>query len=307
MSAYSRELPTTVGEALKVAVEILSRRMDLLQTGEVSMEAEVILAFSLSEEWSRMPTRSELLMSVGKTINTRSAERTVRIAQSRADGKILQHLLGFQTFLEHNYIVSPDVLVPRPETEILVDRLVLELKVMKEAPTQGLEIGLGSGAISVELCSRFPYIKMAATERSSAAVFIAEENSERILGSAWRDRLQILTVSEGEVFPPTIQGTLFDFLVSNPPYLKGPEEATEEVVRYEPAVALFAPKDDALFFYRKIAEGASALLKPQGIIAVEIPHERSQAILSLFQAAGWNSRIELDLTGRERVLIAKRA
>lgn len=304
MSAYSRELPVTLGEALQASVDLLSRRFDLMSQGLVAGEAEQIVSFSLAEEWGRVPSRAELLTSLGKAMPTSAAEKVIRVSQARAEGRILQHLTGFQTFLEHQYAVSPDVLVPRPETEVLVDRLVLEVKNLPQPPDRGLEIGLGSGVISIELASRFPFLKMTATELSSSAVFVAEENAQKILGESWRERLQIVQVQEALTVLPELSER-FDFIISNPPYLVGPHETTEEVTRYEPAIALFAPKDDALFFYRGIAEGAKKLLTPKGIIAVEIPHERSQAILALFEAAGWKSRIELDLTGRERVLIAK--
>lgn len=200
--------------------------------------------------------------------------------------------------------MNPSVLIPRPETEILVTQTIAVLKEQDQPPTLGLEIGVGSGVISIELLSQFPQLRMRASELMPEAKKVAEKNAERILGERESKRLEIvLTGDPREVVEP-FQGVRADFLVSNPPYLVSTsEEVDDEVLLHEPHVALFPPGEDPLFFYRVLAERASDLLVPQGYLFLEVPHERSSEIQDLFKKE--ECEIRLDLTQRERVLIVR--
>ncbi len=228
----------------------------------------------------------------------------------RRTGEPLQHITGVQTFIDHDYEVNSAVLIPRPETEILVEVASVEIENLKLS--SGLEIGLGSGVISIELLSRISIITMVATEVSNGAIAVAKKNRDQILEVP--ARLEIISVpDEGDVIPSSLfsasetarQVYSFDFIISNPPYLSDETEVTDEVQKYEPKLALFGPKQDVSFFYREMARLAGSYFQNSGVGFFEIPHERSDEIKAIFEAANWKQvRIENDLTGRPRVVVA---
>lgn len=285
----------TLGELLERVREVIETREDLVARGTICTEAEQIVEAVLSMN------RTELHFGKDRAVSQERSERALSFARRRSEGELLQHILGYATFLGHRYRVSPDVLVPRPETEVLVECL---FKILKH-PGRGMEIGVGSGIISVELLSRFPDLTILATEVSAPAAAFARENAQAILGQE-NHRLQLELVAEGGRIWPARPGVgPVDFVVSNPPYLKR-DEAEMEVVRCEPAQALFAPEGDPLFFYRALSTPPEGLLSKEGLVAVEIPHERSSDIQKTFEEAGWSSSLRQDLTGRDRLIIAQR-
>lgn len=228
----------------------------------------------------------------------------------RSQGHPLQYLMGNQTFLNHRYEVGPGVLIPRPETEILVDfalkTLFSEIQANTSRTYLGFEIGLGSGAISVELLCDLPQLKMIASEVSPVAREYAIKNSARILGTE-KDRLTVQFVSDAEnLFPFEIGTTHFDFLISNPPYLSPEDEIGSDVLNHEPHLALFPANADPLYFYRRIATESRDYLVPGGWIFLEIAHNRANETLALFENSNYDhARLVNDLTGRPRCLIAK--
>ena len=153
---------------------------------------------------------------------------------------------------------------------------------------------------------------MVASEVSSGAIEWALRNAERILGpgASGVERLKIVRVQKAEeVLEPfsELSGRV-DFLVTNPPYLtRTLDEVDAHVMAHEPHEALFAPEGDPLYFYRKIAEEAKFYLKSHGVVFVELPHERALPIVEVFQNNGWNTELVLDLTQRNRVMIAQKA
>jgi release factor glutamine methyltransferase len=190
--------------------------------------------------------------------------------------------------------VGPEVLIPRPETEALVALAISELS----EPRLGLEVGVGSGAISIELLAKFPALRMVATELTEQAAACARANAAKILADP--SRLEIRMAQQGQVLEP-LSGLAADFLISNPPYLAERSELDEEVLRHEPHTALFAPEGDPLYFYRKIAETKV----PRTFL--ELPHERADAIRELLISHGWKAELHPDLTGRNRILRANRS
>ena len=225
----------------------------------------------------------------------------------RAEAEPLQYILGKQWVLNHDYRVRPGVLIPRPETEWMISRIVRELKKnnFKEKQWLGCEIGFGSGAISIELLSEFQNLKMVATDISLEAHSCAMENAVDILGSL--DRLCLVyPTAEDDVILDQLKESepnQFQFLVSNPPYLCCVEDEIEyDVLNFEPKKALFPVAKDPLYFYNEIAANAGLILKGNGKIFLEIPHERAGQIFILFKKFGWSCVLEKDLTGRFRFL-----
>jgi release factor glutamine methyltransferase len=300
---FGRDLPTSFHEALAAAREILSRNEGLARRDTVATEAEQIVIAACRPGKERALSRVELFARLRDPFPREAGERVLKLAAARAEGGLLQHLTGVQAFLDHEYEVGPDVLVPRPETEILaraaMDALAAEFG--DEGPGLGFELGVGSGILSVELLHRFPRLRMAATEVSPRAAARARANADRILGHEGARRLEITLVPEGQALPLPPSAAGASFLVSNPPYLVRADEIDDEVRRHEPAEALYAPEGDPLFFYRAIAEGA-----PGGQAFVELASERAQDIEAVFAERGWSTRVIRDLNGRERVLHARR-
>ncbi len=272
-------------------------------------ELEILLeeALRVGQGWEG--SRSDLLgggMS-SPVVTIKTAHQIREWSRQRLSGIPLQHLTGWQVFLDHRYRVGPQVLIPRPETEGLVSIALESLKKLTgRLEISGLELGLGSGIISVELLSAYSNLKMLASEISKEATDLALQNAHRILGQQQANaRLQV--VSDLEAACMSLEKA--DFLISNPPYLDPEQEGaetTEEVRRYEPRIALFGPKGDPSFFYRKFAELARKWLKKGGLIFLEIPHERSVEIVGFFSSTGWK-QIEIlkDLAGRSRYLVAE--
>jgi release factor glutamine methyltransferase len=226
----------------------------------------------------------------------------------RVSGTPLQYLTGEQAFLDHVYRVTPDVLIPRPETETLATVAFAELS-LGQPLILGLEIGLGSGILSIELLAHFPHLQMMASEASPGAIKISQLNASAILGPG-ASRLSIVEVRNRmqvcEPLSERLAGSKADFLISNPPYLAHAGEAEEQVASHEPALALWSPEADPAYFYRAIARDAKDLLADHAPIFVEIPHERAHEIRGVFTSQGWGVTMKHDLTGRDRVLIAHR-
>jgi len=224
----------------------------------------------------------------------------------------LQHLTRDQCFFGRYFEVGPEVLIPRPETEVLVDRAITSLRPLcRTGECRGVEIGAGSGAISITLALELgETLHMVSTEvseesweraRANASKF--DLNTERVDWMKLSDPDDVMTSLRDQV---QILGRPFDFLITNPPYLLDSSlEVDEEVAMSEPRLALFAPEGDPLFYYREIAEHARAVLKPGGWVFLEIPHERAEEIRSLFESDFEQIQILPDLAGRSRVLEAK--
>ncbi len=299
--------------ALNKCKEALSQSTYLLQRDCIDSEAEVIVQSAYRFTTGKKLSRLELYSIPNHEFTEEILSHIQSLTKSRACGVPLQHLTGVQSFFEHEYEINSDALIPRPETEILVQEVILN----QTNPMLGLELGLGSGIISIELLHHFPQLKMLASELSVKAAELATRNAERILGKGGNQagRLEIISIAEAyfvlEPFQKILVEKKADLIVSNPPYLAKNDEIEEEVLNHEPHCALFPPTDsanneDALFFYRKIARQAVALLSFSGMIYLEIPSTRAAQIESLFLKEGWLVEIKKDLSSRERVLIAKR-
>lgn len=287
---------------------MLGANAQLVAKGSIEAEAEILVQTAVFQATGKALSRLDFFSRLEDRFPEAAADKLLLMAGMRAEGKPLQHVTGVQVFLEHEYEVGPDVLIPRPETEFLVVQTIERLAARGLEPQLGLEIGIGSGAISIELLCAFPSLEMIATELTVEARQRAQSNAHRILGLAGC-RLKILrSESPLEVCEPFRKGgpeLRADFLISNPPYLGKSDPIEEEVLQHEPGAALFAPSEDLVYFYRAIAQGGKELLLEGACAFMEIPPERADQIVEIFKAERWSSVTILpDLTGRSRVLIA---
>ncbi len=305
--SWSIEPPTTLGQALTTAKSILGSSLVLRRRGVVETEAEQIVQGVL-----QISSRMDLFSDPSRKIELNQGEKVLEIALRRSGGEVLQHLLGHQQFLDHLFSVDASTLVPRPETEVLAAAVIEYLGELKKHGARkitALEVGVGTGAIAISMLHASPELKMLVSEISPEARKLCKKNAQKILGSL--ERLQVLPVQNAsDVFEPFVSVLspvdLVDLIVSNPPYLIQEDEIDPEVRAHEPAAALFAPIEDALYFYRRIAEQAGSLLRPEGRIYLEIPHQRRDAIELLFKTQEWKVEVLTDLQKVPRVLIANR-
>ncbi|MBS1593017.1 MAG: peptide chain release factor N(5)-glutamine methyltransferase [Bacteroidetes bacterium] len=205
----------------------------------------------------------------------------------------VQYVLGYAEFHGLNFKVDSSVLIPRPETEDLVDWVLSEIR-----PHASLiDIGTGSGCIPVSLKkARSDYI-VSALDISAAALAVARENAKLNNTEVLFTQLDILAEL------PTGK---YDVIVSNPPYI-GYEEKnvmSDNVLKFEPHIALFA--DDPLIFYKCIAAIAPQILNDGGSVYIEISEYRAAEVVAIFEQAGYQAEIKKDLTGRERMVKASR-
>lgn len=213
----------------------------------------------------------------------------------RARHEPVQYIVGEQEFFGLKFRVTPDVLIPRPETEHLVEAALARTD--RDASLHIADVGTGSGAIAVALAHAFPRARVTALDISAAALAVAQENAE---SHGVGDRIRFL---ESDVLE-AVAGEQFDMIVSNPPYVAEGEELEPQVRDYEPGSALFAGPE-GLDVYRRLIRQAQAALKPDGWLLLEIGHGQRGAVAQLL--AGWGNVSNIaDLQGIPRVACAQR-
>jgi release factor glutamine methyltransferase len=284
-------------------------------------------------------TRTSLYSHPEDDLTESESQNYFSLIERRAAGVPTQHLTGKQEFWGLEFEVTPDVLIPRPETEHLIevalDRLALRDLREKQSPNmsgEGLviaDIGTGSGCIAIALAKELPGASIYALDVSPAALAVAQRNAARL---HFADRIHFLESNllgglptaesplaaslrgnqrkpEAHASPVADhQSLLFDLIVSNPPYVGRREAATLacEVHDHEPAIALFGG-EEGYEFYADLITQSAARLKPGGILVVELGHDSLPAVQPLLDAPAWTSvGVTNDLAGIPRVLSAER-
>lgn len=225
------------------------------------------------------------------------------LVRAHASGKPLQYLVGETEFMGLRLRSDPRALIPRPETEILVDTLIRRWK-SSTRPLRVLELGVGSGAIAVSLATLLPHVEVWTTELRAAAATLARDNVRR---HAVESRVHVL-VMDGFTALSADLAEGFDALVSNPPYVRTDElETLPRVVRdHEPWSALHGGRD-GLDFYRLLCRQGLSFLAPGGTLAVEIGASQGASVRELFEDAGLRSVSLLkDYAGLDRIVLGER-
>ena len=256
------------------------------------LDAEILLAHVLHKE------RIYLYAHYDEPMNGEELAAYRAMVKQRADRLSVAHILGTKAFMGLDFKVSEDVLIPRPETEMLVETVVAAAE--GTAPAI-IDIGTGSGAIILSLLHYLPQATGKGVDISPKALAIAAENG-RTLGLDGR-----VTWIESDLFTKVLQGAC-DWLVSNPPYLtKGDMEHLQPEVRHDPALALYGG-DDGLEFYRRIAAESPAYVKAGGHCAVEIGAGQADAVTAVFCRHGAydHEQTVKDYGGIDRVLVFSR-
>lgn len=214
----------------------------------------------------------------------------------RAEGEPLQHILGYTEFYGLTIRVSPDVLIPRPETEQVVEYAIEAIRGV--ASPVVFDVGTGSGCIALAIKHTRPETQVLACDVSEAACDMAQDNAAAL---DLEIRVELGDVLDA-AFPQSMGGP-FDLIISNPPYIPDDEADTlsDTVRKYDPSLALFSGKD-ALRFYRALAQHAPEMLKPGGKLIVETHADFAEGVAEVFVAAGLERvNVQPDLSGRPRI------
>jgi len=281
----------TVGDALRQATERLAKA----GVPEPSLDAERLLRHVLL--WDR----AALLAREAHALTADEEARFSSMVAERERRRPLQHLVGTQAFYGRDFVVTPDVLIPRPETEILVEA-ALE-RVSATEPAVVVDIGTGSGCIALTVAAERPSAEVHALDVSYEALDVARINARR-LGLEGRVRFY-----QGDLaLPLRDMVRRVDLVLSNPPYVAEVEWAglEPEVRDHEPRVAL-VPVPDAPRMYRRLAGGARRALRPGGALLMEVGQGQAEEVSAICVREGYRvERVIPDLQGIPRVVVAMR-
>jgi release factor glutamine methyltransferase len=222
------------------------------------------------------------------------------LVKRRANAEPVAYLVGQREFFSLSFRVTPEVLIPRPDTETLVLEILDETK--SRSSTKMLDLCTGSGCVAVSVAKNSPSVNVTATDISPAAIAIARENAERHHVS---DRVELL---ESDLFSAIPAGTKFDVIASNPPYVAAAEIETldKEVAVHEPRLALDGGAD-GMDILKKIITAAPEFSVPGGLLLLEFASEQAEALVKFAEAHGAYEKISVreDLGKRPRVLKAR--
>jgi release factor glutamine methyltransferase len=258
-----------------------------LSSGSTRLDAELVLAHAL-----RQP-RSYLQAHDDDRVDEDTIERYRSLLARCAEGEPLAYLTGEREFWSLPLAVTPEVLIPRPETELAVERC---LALRDAAPADIADLGTGSGAIALALAVERRQWRIVATDRAAGALQVARANAQRL-------GVQSVEFSEGDWFAP-LSGRRFDLIVSNPPYVAAGDPALG-ALRYEPAMAL-SPGASGMEALRRIVLEAPAYLLPGAWLVLEHGAGQAEELAGSLVAAGYaRVRCHADLAGRDRVTEAQ--
>ncbi len=249
-----------------------------------------------------------LFLKAEEEVDSETEEKYMELIEKRASRIPLQHITGVQEFMGHTFKVSPDVLIPRQDTETLVSEAA---KIIQETPREKLtfmeklrgareweilDLCCGSGAIGISLAKIFSNVRVVATDISREAIKLAEENAR-----ALRTKVRFI---QGDMFAAA-GDRKFDMIVTNPPYIKTNMISIlqDEIKKHEPLSALDGGRD-GLKFYRIITEHAAEHLKEGGFLLMEIGHDQGEDLRKMLKDSGKYTAAEVirDLPGKDRVV-----
>ncbi len=259
-------------------------------------EADTFL-FMLLDEFCGL-TKAEILLDKERLVNESQLLKVHFGVRDLLNHKPIQYILGKAEFYGLSFIVNPDVLIPRPETEELVDWIIKENLDREEISI--IEIGTGSGCIAITLKKNIPDVAVDAVDLSSGALSVAKKNTVENNVEINFKQLDILDSKSLTSLKN------YDIIVSNPPYVRNLEKKAmkKNVLDFEPKNALFVDDNDPLLFYISIAELAKLNLKDGGRIYCEINQYLAKETAQIFTDAGFKTIIKTDLNGNDRMLKA---
>jgi release factor glutamine methyltransferase len=285
----------TVLEVIQRSTEFLNRR----GVESPRLQVELLLAHVLG-----LP-RMQLYLNFERILEPAHLDLLRDLVQRRARREPLQHIVGTACFCGLDFKVNRDVLIPRPETELLAEagwKFLLQRKDAGAVPLQALDFGTGSGCLAVTVACRCPEIRVVALDISAGALAVARENAAR---HGVEGRVEFRQAAGFDQMPAA---EAFDLILANPPYIASAEVDTlePEVKDFDPRLALDGGAD-GLDYFRMLARDAGGRLRLGGELRLEFGAGQAEGIRAIFQGQGWRiGQVEKDYTGRERFLAVGR-
>lgn len=276
----------------KIVAYIRSRLQPYYTAEEVSALSRIVCCDLLGQA----PTDYYLGKDIA--LSPKKEQELEDILQRLSRFEPLQYIEGRTLFLGREFWVAPGVLIPRPETEELVELMLKEIP----ADARILDVGTGSGCIAISLAKELPDALVTAWDVSPEALSVARANARKLQSNVRFVECDVLACQVDEV-------GLYDVIVSNPPYVTETEKADMEpnVLQWEPSLALFVPDDDPLRFYRRIAVLGRDMLADGGRLYFEINRAYGREMVEMLRTMGYvGVRVEKDLSQNDRFVIAEK-
>lgn len=283
-------MSVSIGEALQTA----SDELDRAGVPEARKEARSLLAHVLDVDWAVFITNPD------KPMAESSLSRFQELVSRRTTGEPAQYITGIQDFYGRRFEVTPDVLIPRPETEGLVETVLPLLSVA--SPVSICDVGTGSGCIAITILCENGFAHAVGVDISEAALEVAKRNAKA------HNVANRISFIKSDCFDAFTHDKTFDLIVSNPPYVSARvlSGLQREVRDHEPRVAL-TPGDDGLAVINRLITDAPRFLKPEGHLVIEIGFDQSESIAALVDRTVWQLMdIVPDLQQIPRIVVLKR-
>ena len=278
----------TLAEIKIATKQQLSKKID-------AIELNSLLGMLIEEVtgWNRV----QQVVEINTPLTEIQINKFTAYTQALLNDKPIQYILGKAWFMGLEYKVNEHVLIPRPETEELVEWVVDYVHIIAK-PLQLLDIGTGSGCIAISLKKVLPECSVTAMDISVDALELAKKNATNLDAT--------IEWIKQDIIHETTLAHSFDVMVSNPPYIPVREKINMEakVKNYEPLIALFVPNEDPLVFYKAIAQVAKKYLAPKGQLFFEIHYDQGKAILQLLDEMHFHAEIRRDSFGKNRMIRA---
>jgi release factor glutamine methyltransferase len=282
---------TTMPDALQISAILADATRRLEEVSDSArLDAELLLARAID-----MP-RSYLFAHPEEELDALAIERFNEALDRRLAGEPMAYITGTREFWSLELMVTPATLVPRPETELLVDLALREIP--RRAEWDILDLGTGSGAIAIAIAKERPMARVTATDTSTEALDVARQNARQL-------EIPNVEFLAGDWTAP-VSGRRFNIIVSNPPYVRADDEALD-ALHCEPRSAL-AAGDDGLDAIRILARDCGALLEPGGVLLIEHGAEQRESVAAVLREHGWvEVACHTDYAGLPRVTVARKS
>jgi release factor glutamine methyltransferase len=266
----------------------LSSKIDAVElTSLIGMLIEAVTG------WNRM----QQIVNVNTELTKKQQTLLENYAQQLLAGKPIQYILGKAWFMGNELMVNENVLIPRPETEELVEWIISYASIMNK-PLSILDIGTGSGCIPIALKLALPNCTLTGLDISKDALAVAQMNAKNLNAT--------IEWMEEDILNTAALDTSYDIMVSNPPYipLREKKDMQEQVLNFEPSIALFVSNEDPLIYYKAIAKIGKQNLSKNGQLFFEIHYDQGKAILALLDELNYHAELRQDSFGKNRMIRA---
>jgi len=268
--------------------QTLSSKIDAVElTSLIGMLIEAVTG------WNRM----QQIVNVNTELTKEQQTVLENYAQQLLAGKPIQYILGKAWFMGNELMVNENVLIPRPETEELVEWIISYASIMNK-PLSVLDIGTGSGCIPIALKLALPNCTLTGLDISKDALAVAKMNAKNLNAT--------IEWMEEDILNTAALDTSYDIMVSNPPYipLREKKDMQEQVLNFEPSIALFVSNEDPLIYYKAIAKIGKQNLSKNGQLFFEIHYDQGKAILALLDELNYHAELRQDSFGKNRMIRA---